>query len=1037
MTAHVRTARVMMDTMNDDGNRAGPRQRKRTVKRPRVAPGPLHDLKGLLYRLYLEAGAPTLDKLDALVGDGWQRNKLPSAPQRDTIGRYLGAPVLPADPNALEALTVVLAQLARWNPNEAVRQVLEAWVREKQHPTEPLRTVGQWDPYQLGLHVAIAVGEQEEELGDAPDQPLTPYLERAHDRALRRRLHAAWGGSAVLALLVGGSATGKSRALYEAVSECLPDWPLLKPRDTDELKEWLDLEAIDAETVLWLDEAQRFLPGTAGALARLMERTHALAVVGGIWPQYWAAMVGQPDPSLHDPYFDVRTLVNFHRPRIRVAERLDDDQIDSMRALGGSDSRLRSAVKTGLEDRKIIQHLTGGPELVAGFEADTFTDLEKSVITAALDARRLGHTSAISPSLLADAAAGALPGHLRITADPNWINTVLHSICYDADKSVSGALTALIPDRVAPGMGPPDGYHPTPYLLQHAHRSRRFDVPPEAFWNAAARHARTPEDLAALAEEAEFRFRLRHAASLYKRAAETGDTQAIPELVTVMERAGHFEEAERIALLAADIDDAEAVRALVALYERVGWQDSAERLAVLAADEGTTDALWDLSEMRETAGEFDESERLTLLAAEEGNASALWRLALDSAGAGRWEEAEELAVLADEAGPTGALWDLAEMRERAGQFDESERLLLLAADRDDPHTRHRLSRIRAGAGRWEEAEELAVLADEAGPTGAIRALTRMRDDAGEFDEAERLTVQAPAGARPHLLWDLSRKRVWAGRREDAKRLAQQAADTGSTVALCDLSKWQAEDGQWEEAERLARLAAASGDTTALIELVLLKGRVGEFTEAERLALLVADAGDSHALAELVRRGETILGRERVEYLAEHDVAAGNIHMLTWLSRMRADEGDWEEAERLARLDAEGGKFGAFGDLSRMRADEGKWAESERLARLAADAGQFGAFAALSRIRADEGNWEEAERLARLDAEGGATMTLMVLAMRTGNREDRERLARLAADAGDSTAFDRLVLARAKAGDTAMRHIGRFGLDADGSASDPW
>jgi hypothetical protein len=40
-------------------------------------------------------------------------------------------------------------------------------------------------------------------------------------------------------------------------------------------------------------------------------------------------------------------------------------------------------------------------------------------------------------------------------------------------------------------------------------RSRRFDVPGQAFWDAATRHARTPDDLAALAYTAFRRLRKR------------------------------------------------------------------------------------------------------------------------------------------------------------------------------------------------------------------------------------------------------------------------------------------------------------------------------------------------------------------------------------------------------------------------------------------------------------------------------------------------------------------------------------------------
>jgi hypothetical protein len=37
---------------------------QRAIKRPQVPPGPLADLKTLLYQIYLEAGTPRLDQIE-------------------------------------------------------------------------------------------------------------------------------------------------------------------------------------------------------------------------------------------------------------------------------------------------------------------------------------------------------------------------------------------------------------------------------------------------------------------------------------------------------------------------------------------------------------------------------------------------------------------------------------------------------------------------------------------------------------------------------------------------------------------------------------------------------------------------------------------------------------------------------------------------------------------------------------------------------------------------------------------------------------
>ena len=55
----------MLGAMSGDGKTGGPVRRPRAIERPRVPPGPLADLKALIYELYLAAGTPTLDEIAA------------------------------------------------------------------------------------------------------------------------------------------------------------------------------------------------------------------------------------------------------------------------------------------------------------------------------------------------------------------------------------------------------------------------------------------------------------------------------------------------------------------------------------------------------------------------------------------------------------------------------------------------------------------------------------------------------------------------------------------------------------------------------------------------------------------------------------------------------------------------------------------------------------------------------------------------------------------------------------------------------------
>jgi hypothetical protein len=91
--------------------------------------------------------------------------------------------------------------------------------------------IGEWDAEALGVHRSITV---EGETG------LTPYLLRPHDAQLRARLAEARNvRQASIVVLVGGSCTGKTRTLYEAVAAELGEWRLVAPRNDTELAQLL------------------------------------------------------------------------------------------------------------------------------------------------------------------------------------------------------------------------------------------------------------------------------------------------------------------------------------------------------------------------------------------------------------------------------------------------------------------------------------------------------------------------------------------------------------------------------------------------------------------------------------------------------------------------------------------------------------------------------------------------------------------------------------------------------------------------------
>jgi hypothetical protein len=105
-----------------------------------MAPGPLGDLKDLLYELYVQAGCPSLDDIAAAV---LADDELPGAPGRDSINRILGSAQLPPRQADVVAVATVLARQARWDTADAAHRARDGWVKAHLATTRPPARVGQ------------------------------------------------------------------------------------------------------------------------------------------------------------------------------------------------------------------------------------------------------------------------------------------------------------------------------------------------------------------------------------------------------------------------------------------------------------------------------------------------------------------------------------------------------------------------------------------------------------------------------------------------------------------------------------------------------------------------------------------------------------------------------------------------------------------------------------------------------------------------------------------------------------------------------
>ena len=125
-------------------------RRPRAIGRPRVPPGPLADLKALIYELYLAAETPTLDEItnrvDRSGGD------LAGNPRRDTINRIIGDPGMPASQADVVAVVTVLAREARWDVEDAVMRARDLWVAARMATPAGVPLAEVTDPFALEVH---------------------------------------------------------------------------------------------------------------------------------------------------------------------------------------------------------------------------------------------------------------------------------------------------------------------------------------------------------------------------------------------------------------------------------------------------------------------------------------------------------------------------------------------------------------------------------------------------------------------------------------------------------------------------------------------------------------------------------------------------------------------------------------------------------------------------------------------------------------------------------------------------------------------
>ncbi|UUU30630.1 tetratricopeptide repeat protein [Streptomyces sp. CA-210063] len=773
-------------------------------------------------------------------------------------------------------------QIGEIHGNLSVVTRTDGTLRARRGP-EPVR-VRDADPLRLGVHRPIRrTGAAKPSLpGYVPRDLDTPEGGGLRDLIGRAADHGGF------VLLVGGSSVGKTRSLYEAVRDRLPDWWLVHPADTGQIEQLLELPS--GPLVLWLDELQNHLAGehglTAATLRALTAPPRRVLVVATLWPDYYDAYTApHTSPKDGDRHRTERELLKLAEV-VHVPTGFTTAERERAQRIAATDERLRTALES--TDFGLTQVIAGAPQLTHRWESAG--PYARAVLTTAADLTVLGAQSALPEALLRSAVPGHCTPAERAAAPADWFEEALTYVT----RELLGATAPLRPASDGQEMGRPDGYRMADYLVQHIGRERRATPPPQSFWDACAEHLRDPADAHRVGASAVARQRFGVAVPLLRRAVEAGSVSAMETLGslyrTMGDEQGRQEMAHRLA--ASAHTDAPLYRTVLA-----GW-DFEELLDL--ADAGNEYAIGHLVEYgdpqlaiallieRIEPDDLWSWKRLAELFHDEGDderAIAILEMLVEK------DHDEAIGLLAELLQQNGHLARLGELTDE-GYFAAAYCLADTLQEMGRPIEAELVLEEFAGEG-YRDID--AMLADLLVARGDFESLLERAED-GDADAA----VAAAKVLRSH------------GEADRAVALLAGLADEGEVYAASTLAAMLRE---CEDEPRL-RARAAGGDEWSARELVRLLLARGEVDEAIRRCP-TGDRSHSHIVDALVAHGD-VDGAVRLLMDRSDDSSR--------LRRLLKEHG---RADDLRVLIDRGDRFAAD-DLADLLTDQGKESEARAL-----------------------------------------------------------------------------------------------------------
>jgi TPR repeat protein len=900
----------------------------------------------------------------------------------------------------------------------------------------------------LGVHRAIPLDEGAD---GGLSRVFPTYVPRRVDARLRAYLEAArdHGG---FALLVGDSATGKTRAALEAVKAVLPGWRMVRPVDGEMLRT-MRRQRIDlSRSVLWLDEIQRFLVDrplkAADVEAVLADRRHPVIIIGTIWPANFdllsaPAIDGQPDLNENS-----RAVLAKVVERFDVTTEFTAEELQEVERAAARDSRLAVAasLSAGIG---ITRTLAAVPELIHRWRhgGDTFG---RAVITAAVQSRRCGHPEPVPPHVLEAVAETSLTPAQRASADSEWFPKAVAWAC----RPVRGAVSPLVP--VGRAVGQMDGYLVSDAVVQEAARDPGAPGAQltDAVWEAVIKATNQGDAAYAIAWSASHADRDRHMRDAFLRAADLGHGGAMNQLGVFAEDRG---EARAWFRRGAEAGDSLAVSNLVELVKDSDPAE-AEHWLRRSADNGDDVSMLRLGDLAMTAGRTEEAEQWYRKAADLGHPHAMLLLGKHLLASDRRSEADLILRRAAELGPGAPMYWLWAMwrdsnpaqalewarRCEGGEHEGADVEYALEVVQSDPALQLAWWRQVAEFGKPYAMLNLASWLRDSDPAEAEQWLRRAVDldspdamnrlgeqlvptDAGEAEQLFRRAVESHQDTAAMVNLGVLLSALERG--QEAEEWLRAAADKDDASAMRSLGAFLVERDRLDEGEQWLRKATERGDAQAMLVLGVLLAQTDRFEEAGRWWRTSADRGNPDGMWLYAQFLESTGDAEQARHWLRRSAEDGSGEAALSLGVQLYNAGQADEAEPFYRQAAEDGLDQAMFNLALLLDATDRADEARGWLRDAADYGNVEAMVRMGNHLADE-DADQAERYFRPAAEWGhlEAMLCLALLLTTAGRTDEaiEWSDRVVAACRDLEADEpgrRLVLAYALYLSALARNIG--------------